>query len=213
METCRKTQEKLLNHNPSTQDEIEVKSHLNACADCRQAAEENLRVATLLRQFHAPMLPNSFDAGLQSKLAAAQARQEQSNAITHWFTRTTLAVSLTPRRALGALGLGTSLAAAAAFVGGFLLMPHIGGGSASQGSYSGGQGVLLPQTQNIAPLPSTLQQGDAEFIAACSSQNAQYASTQSVADPSANALAASLDSNRAAPENSNTSDASNPPAD
>ena len=213
METCSKIQKKLFSGNLGDQNEKGVLAHLNACASCRQAAEENSRVTAFLRQRPTPILPNSFDAGLQSKLAAARARQEQSNAVTRWFTRAGAAASLAPRRAFSSLGLGASLAAAAALAGGFLLMPHVGNGHAPRALLSERQSVSPVAIEGIAPLPATLQQGDADFIAACSSQNAQYISTQSVADPSASALAASLDGTRAAPETSNISDASNSPAD
>ncbi len=189
-----------------------MKAHLADCADCSKAAADASRLARLLGNASAPALPASFNAGLQSKLAVARAQQEQAGWLTRRFARMELIASTVPRR-IRALRFGASLAAAAALVGGFLLLPHVGGRIAPQGSTPGAQISSPSSSGMIAPLPASLQQGDAAFIAACSSQNAQDSSPQSVADPSANALAASLDGTRIVPGQPTTSDSSNSSVD
>ena len=157
-----------------------VQMHIAVCPDCTAVAHSLRATVDLMQGVSRLPTPGRFDAGLASKMAPYLPQaSSQANAVgrlmrslriarARWYNQTRLVLA-----AAGATA--AALVVTLAFVSSVV---------------PGSKALVRPARPQIAvDIPA----GDLAFVAACSSQHAQYQSAQTIADPTAEIVAARVD--------------------
>jgi anti-sigma factor RsiW len=160
-----------------------VQMHIAVCGECATAAQNLRRTVDILQAATPVLLSEQFDSLLAAKLSVYRPQDPSASLLSRvehgfriararWRDRSRLLVAAA----------GTTVAAAIVFFAFFSMQTA----------------PMLRSAQSHAPSVSAQSQGavstaDLAFVAACSIQHAQYESAQSLADPTAEIVAAHVD--------------------
>jgi anti-sigma factor RsiW len=178
----------------------QVRMHLTVCADCAEALQQLRATVALVRGLSRVQVSADFDAKLAAKMSGLMPRHPSRSTTVDNLKRALRIAAIRWQDGPRLLIAGAGAAMACAVVALAMLSPNFVGTASRVQTYRSQSPIA-----SFASVPSA----DLAFVAACSNQHAQYESNQSIADPTADIVAARVDEAGAASTGAAAADSGN----